>query len=154
MTLSKSRLEKVFFDKDADAKGYLTTREFKLAIIVVFGYKPSSREARRLIDPNSGLEGISLEAFISHCLELQRREDSSLEARRVFNSLDSAARGFLTVEDVRAVCRRVAPRIDAERIEAIVSAVDRNGHARIALGDFVDFYHMAKDLYEEEMVAS
>ena len=146
MTLSKSRLEQIFRDKDSGSKGYLTAREFKLAIIVAFGYKPSSRETRRLIDPDSGLEGVSLETFSTHCLQLQKREDPSLEARRVFNALDSASRGFVTAEDVQAACRRVAPGISRERIEAIVKAVDRSGHGRIALGDFVDLYLMANDL--------
>ena len=154
MTLSKSRLEQIFRQKDVDSKGHLTSREFKLAIIVVFGYKPSSREVRRLIDPKSGMQGISLDTFVSHCLRLREREDPSLEARRVFISLDSAARGFLTVEDVAAGCRRVAPGIGADRIEATVAAVDRSGHGRIALGDFVNLYYLAKDLEEEAMVST
>lgn len=146
MTLSKHRLEQIFRAKDVGSKGFLTIREFKLAVIVVFGYKPSSGEARRLVDPASGLDGISLDAFLTHCLRTQEKEDSSLEARRVFNALDVSARGFLTAEDVRAACRRVAPGIQSARIESIFSEIDRSGHGRIALGDFVDAYHMAKDL--------
>ena len=146
MKLSETRLDKIFRDYDFESKGFLTTRELKLAFIAVFGYKPSSAEARRLVDAESGLDGVSRDDFVAHCLRRQNKEDASLEVRRVFNALDSRARGFLTAEDIEAACRRVAPGIGADRIKSVIAEVDRSGNGRIALGDFIDCYHMAGDM--------
>ena len=170
MKLSSSRLRQIFHEYDSNGKGYLTRRELKLAIIAVFGYKPSSAETRRIIadsgtdkgaDRSAGnaassststesVTGVNLESFLSHCLRRQIKEDSSVEIRHVFNALDSQARGFLTIDDVEAACRRVAPGIGVEAIKSVVAEVDRSGHGRIALGDFFDLYHMAQEMNDEE----
>ena len=159
MQLSESRLRQIFQEYDSNGKGYLTKRELKLAFIVVFGYKPSSTEARRIIqsassisnapekeDADSVIEGIALADFVGLCSHRQQKEDSSLESRRVFNALDASARGFLTVDDVKSARRRVAAGLGDRLIENVVDEVDRSGHGRIALGDFFDLYNMAQDL--------
>ena len=153
MQLSEFQLRQIFHDYDSDRDGFLTRRQLKLAVIAVFGYKPSSTETRRLVDSSVfdedvGVEkeAVSLAGFLSFCQRRQAREDSSLETRRVFNALDQEARGFLTAEDVVSACQRVAPGLTEERIKAVVAEVDVSGHGRIALGDFFHLYHMAQEM--------
>ena len=58
-TLSSMRkITELFHEADTNDKGYLTREDFKFAMIVLFGYKPSKYEVDRLM-PNSNEMNLS-----------------------------------------------------------------------------------------------
>ncbi|XP_029424491.1 EF-hand calcium-binding domain-containing protein 11 isoform X3 [Nannospalax galili] len=102
----------VFKACDEDRKGYLSREDFKVAIVMLFGYKPSKIEADSVmssVDPNTS--GISLEKFLNI---LKKKKEAQLyrnEIRHIFTAFDMHYRGFLTLEDFKRAFSRVAPKL-------------------------------------------
>ncbi|XP_064342257.1 EF-hand calcium-binding domain-containing protein 11 isoform X5 [Camelus dromedarius] len=63
----------VFKACDEDNKGYLSREDFKVAVVMLFGYKPSKIEADSVmssVDPNTSVDTPhGLGTCCSHCLE-------------------------------------------------------------------------------------
>ncbi|XP_047677415.1 EF-hand calcium-binding domain-containing protein 11 isoform X5 [Tachysurus fulvidraco] len=115
---------RVFKQCDVEKKGYLSREDLKVAVVMLFGYKPSKSETSMMmeagVEPNCPgmmmsrsclITGVPLEHFVS----LMRRKlpagDPYEKTRQLFSAFDLHCRGFLKLEDFRNVFARVAPRL-------------------------------------------
>ncbi|XP_036127407.1 EF-hand calcium-binding domain-containing protein 11 isoform X3 [Molossus molossus] len=106
----------VFKACDEDNKGYLSREDFKVAVVMLFGYKPSKIEADAVMSSvNPSTSGIALEEFLSI---VRRKKEAQLywnEMRHIFTAFDRHYRGYLTLEDFQKAFKQVAPKLP-ERI--------------------------------------
>ncbi|KAF5922957.1 hypothetical protein HPG69_013303 [Diceros bicornis minor] len=116
---------KVFKACDEDNKGYLSREDFKVAIVMLFGYKPSKIEADSVmssINPNSS--GILLEEFLNI---VRKKKEARLywnEIRHIFTAFDRHYRGYLTLEDFEKAFRQVAPKLPERIILEVFSGTN------------------------------
>ncbi|XP_013833824.1 EF-hand calcium-binding domain-containing protein 11 isoform X8 [Sus scrofa] len=106
----------VFKACDEDNKGYLSREDFKVAIVMLFGYKPSKIEADSVmssVEPNTS--GIVLKEFLSIVRKKKEAQVYWNEIRHIFTAFDRHYRGYLTLEDFKKAFRQVAPKLP-ERI--------------------------------------
>ncbi|XP_061285669.1 EF-hand calcium-binding domain-containing protein 11 isoform X6 [Bos javanicus] len=121
----------VFKACDEDNKGYLSREDFKVAVVMLFGYKPSKIEADSVmssVDPNTS--GIRLKEFLDIVRKKKEAQLYRNEVRHIFTAFDRHYRGYLTLEDFKKAFKQVAPKL-SERIilevfsAGLVSAVPR-----------------------------
>ncbi|KAM7157900.1 EF-hand calcium-binding domain-containing protein 11 isoform 1-T1 [Molossus nigricans] len=123
----------VFKACDEDNKGYLSREDFKVAVVMLFGYKPSKIEADAVMSSvNPSTSGLALEEFLSI---VRRKKEAQLywnEMRRIFTAFDRHYRGYLTLEDFQKAFKQVAPklpeRIVLEVFRASVAGGGRGEH--------------------------
>lgn len=146
--------EEAFEAADDGRKGYLTAEDYKVAILSLFGYKPSRYEVDAVLRdtraPSSGSQGgVTKEQFVSLAANRIRQEDKEALARQVFTAFDVACRGFVQSEDCLRVFRTVAPRLVAtERVPDLFAEVDFNGDGRVSYRDFeIMMRHNENDKY-------
>ncbi|KAI2572350.1 EFCAB11 isoform 11 [Pan troglodytes] len=102
----------VFKACDEDHKGYLSREDFKTAVVMLFGYKPSKIEVDSVmssINPNTS--GILLEGFLNIVRKKKEAQRYRNEVRHIFTAFDTYYRGFLTLEDFKKAFRQVAPKL-------------------------------------------
>ncbi|XP_072819679.1 EF-hand calcium-binding domain-containing protein 11 isoform X10 [Vicugna pacos] len=127
----------VFKACDEDNKGYLSREDFKVAVVMLFGYKPSKIEADSVmssVDPNTS--GILLEGFLNIVRQKKEVQLYRNEIRHIFTAFDRHYRGYLTLEDFTKAFRQVAPKLP-ERI--ILEVFRLTTLARTSSGDTVLF---------------
>ncbi|XP_054547652.1 EF-hand calcium-binding domain-containing protein 11 isoform X2 [Talpa occidentalis] len=113
----------VFKACDEDNKGYLSREDFKVAVVMLFGYKPSKIEANSAmtsINPNAS--GILLEEFLNI---VRKKKEAQLfwnETRHIFSAFDRHYRGYLTLEDFQKAFGLVAPRLPERSVLDVFSA--------------------------------
>ncbi|KAL4656297.1 EF-hand calcium-binding domain-containing protein 11 [Arapaima gigas] len=131
-------LAMIFQRCDEGKKGYLTREDLKVAVVQLFGYKPSKVETNMLMDPalKADLPGVPLDLFVS----LMGRKLSVLDpyekTRQIFNVFDVRCRGFLTLEDFRRAFSRVAPRLADRTILEAFREVDQDSDGHVSFRDF------------------
>uniref|UniRef100_A0AC11DP82 EF-hand calcium binding domain 11 n=1 Tax=Ovis aries TaxID=9940 RepID=A0AC11DP82_SHEEP len=106
----------VFRACDEDNKGYLSREDFKVAVVMLFGYKPSKIEADSVmssVDPNTS--GIQLKEFLDIVRKKKEAQLYRNEVRHIFTAFDRHYRGYLTLEDFKKAFKQVAPKL-SERI--------------------------------------
>ncbi|XP_046296639.1 EF-hand calcium-binding domain-containing protein 11 isoform X4 [Marmota monax] len=117
----------VFKACDEDNKGYLSREDFKVAFVMLFGYKPSKIEADSVMSSkNSSTSGVSLEEFLNIIRKKKEVQLYHNEIRHIFTAFDMHYRGFLTLEDFQRAFRLVAPKLP----ERTVLEVFRSGGRR------------------------
>ncbi|XP_032200587.1 EF-hand calcium-binding domain-containing protein 11 isoform X4 [Mustela erminea] len=107
----------VFKACDEDNKGYLSREDFKVAVIMLFGYKPSKIEAdfaMSSVNPNAS--GISLEEFLSIVRKKKEVRLHWNEIRHIFTAFDRHYRGYLTLEDFKTAFKQVAPKLSERTV--------------------------------------
>ncbi|XP_006986924.1 EF-hand calcium-binding domain-containing protein 11 isoform X1 [Peromyscus maniculatus bairdii] len=127
----------VFKACDEDNKGYLSREDFKVAIVMLFGYKPSKIEADSVMSAvNPNTSGISLEGFLN---VVKRKKEAQLyrsEIRHIFTAFDMHYRGFLTLEDFNRAFSRVAPKLPARTVLEVFREADRDSDGHVSFRDF------------------
>ncbi|XP_022432014.1 EF-hand calcium-binding domain-containing protein 11 isoform X4 [Delphinapterus leucas] len=106
----------VFKACDEENKGYLSREDFKVAVVMLFGYKPSKIEADSVmssVDPNTS--GILLKEFLDIVRKKNEAQLYRNEIRHIFTAFDRHYRGYLTLEDFKKAFKQVAPKL-SERI--------------------------------------
>ncbi|XP_005390332.1 PREDICTED: EF-hand calcium-binding domain-containing protein 11 isoform X2 [Chinchilla lanigera] len=127
----------VFKACDEDNKGYLSREDFKVAVVMLFGYKPSKIEANSVmssINPNTS--GIVLGEFLNI---VRKKKEAQLywnEIRHIFTAFDVHYRGYLTLEDFKKAFRQVAPRLPARTVLEVFREVDRDSDGHVSFRDF------------------
>lgn len=133
-------LHKVFQDCDAKNKDYLSREDFKIAVVLLFGYKPSKYEVDQMIgkycqeNPKNG--GLNFEQFLEVMKPKLFAKNEDEEIRQTFMAFDSQCNGFLKLEDLKKVFSQVAPNFPAHRIDNIFRELDSNGDGRVSFKDF------------------
>ncbi|KAM5274677.1 EF-hand calcium-binding domain-containing protein 11 [Ctenodactylus gundi] len=128
---------KVFKACDEDNKGYLSREDFKVAVVMLFGYKPSKIEADSVmssINPNTS--GILLGDFLNIVRKKKEAQLYQNEIRHIFTAFDAHYRGFLTLEDFKKAFRRVAPKLRERTVLEVFREVDRDSDGHVSFRDF------------------
>ncbi|XP_016009855.1 EF-hand calcium-binding domain-containing protein 11 isoform X3 [Rousettus aegyptiacus] len=112
----RKKLAEVFKACDEDNKGYLSREDFKVAVVMLFGYKPSKIEADSVMSSlNPDASGLSLEEFLNFVKKKKELQLYRNEIRHIFTAFDRHYRGYLTLEDFQKAFKQVAPKLP-ERI--------------------------------------
>ena len=141
--------EDAFAAADDGQKGYLTAEDYKVAILSLFGYKPSRYEVlgvwRDNCDASGGSHGgltkdqfvcLTKDQFVSLVAQRIQRQDKDGMARQVFLAFDVCCKGFLTERDCLRAFQSVAPHLATDRIPDLFREVDWNRDGRVSYKDF------------------
>uniref|UniRef100_A0A4W3GLE5 EF-hand calcium-binding domain-containing protein 11-like n=1 Tax=Callorhinchus milii TaxID=7868 RepID=A0A4W3GLE5_CALMI len=103
----------VFRECDCGGKGYLSGEDLKMAVVTIFGYKPSKMETDRMMAPALGkhLPGMSLDQFLSLMSSKVATQDGYEQTRQIFTAFDVHCRSFLSREDFKRAFASVAPHL-------------------------------------------
>ncbi|XP_059579150.1 EF-hand calcium-binding domain-containing protein 11 isoform X3 [Alligator mississippiensis] len=108
----RERYARVFAACDEDSKGYLSREDFKVAVVMLFGYKPSKVEVNSVMaslqQKNSG---VLLEEFLNLMTTKKSAQLYHSEIRQIFTAFDMQCRGFLTLEDFKKAFDSIAPKL-------------------------------------------
>ncbi|XP_059901894.1 EF-hand calcium-binding domain-containing protein 11 isoform X2 [Gadus macrocephalus] len=131
------RIATVFELCDEDQDGLLTREDLKVAVVMLFGYKPSKSEADKLMGDRRE-RALTLQMFEALMTEKLSEEepDSYVRARRVFGAFDAHRRGFLKEEDFEAAFRTVAPLLPQRTASEAFRHADRDSDGHISFKDF------------------
>lgn len=127
----------VFKACDEDNKGYLSREDFKVAFVMLFGYKPSKIEADSVTTSiNSSTSGISLGEFLNIVRKKKEVQLYRNEIRHIFTAFDVHYRGFLTLEDFKRAFRQVAPKLPERTVLEVFREVDQDSDGHVSFRDF------------------
>ncbi|XP_047594261.1 EF-hand calcium-binding domain-containing protein 11 isoform X2 [Lutra lutra] len=127
----------VFKACDEDNKGYLSREDFKVAVLMLFGYKPSKIEAdftMSSVNPNAS--GILLEEFLSIVRKKKEVRLHWNEIRHIFTAFDRHYRGYLTLEDFKKAFKQVAPKLSERTVLDVFREVDQDSDGLVSFRDF------------------
>ncbi|XP_073783331.1 EF-hand calcium-binding domain-containing protein 11 isoform X1 [Danio rerio] len=114
----RKKIELVFHQCDVDKKGYLSREDLKIAVVMLFGYKPSKSETNILMENGTikDCKGVPLEPFATLMRRKMSAEDPYEKARQIFSAFDVHCRGFLKLDDFKSAFKRVAPRLQERTV--------------------------------------
>ena len=130
---------------DTSRDGFLTRKEYKIAVTALLGYKPSKYETDRLLSEHgqdhhladgSIVKGIPFETFKSLMLPKLQHRDSDEIIRQIFLALDIQCRGFLTIEEVTQAFHEVIPAMPQDQVKQLFKEIDMDEDGRISYKDF------------------
>ncbi|KAM9090484.1 EF-hand calcium-binding domain-containing protein 11 isoform 1-T1 [Megaptera novaeangliae] len=127
----------VFKACDEENKGYLSREDFKVAVVMLFGYKPSKIEADAVmssVDPNTS--GILLKEFLDIVRKKKEAQLYRNEIRHIFTAFDRHYRGYLTLEDFKKAFKQVAPKLSERIILEVFREVDQDSDGHVSFKDF------------------
>ncbi|XP_055028108.2 EF-hand calcium-binding domain-containing protein 11 isoform X4 [Misgurnus anguillicaudatus] len=109
----RKKFETVFHQSDLGRKGYLSREDLKVAVVMLFGYKPSKSETDMLMESGfyKDWPGVPLNQFTSLMGWKMSAEDPYEKMRQIFSAFDFHCRGFLKLEDFKSAFKRVAPHL-------------------------------------------
>ncbi|XP_028813425.1 EF-hand calcium-binding domain-containing protein 11 [Denticeps clupeoides] len=112
--IDKKRFTEVFHLCDVDKKGFLNREDLKIAVVMLFGYKPSKSETDMIMGHGTHgdlPEGVPLERFVPLMGTKLAAEDPYERTMQIFSAFDAHCRGFLKLEDFKRALAQVAPRL-------------------------------------------
>ncbi|XP_062863336.1 EF-hand calcium-binding domain-containing protein 11 [Trichomycterus rosablanca] len=142
----RKKFVSVFEQCDVENKGYLSREDLKIAVVMLFGYKPSKSETSMMMETGTVPDspGVSVEQFVSLMGRKLSAEDSYEKTRQIFSAFDVHCRGFLKLEDFRSVFARVAPRLPERTVLEAFRHVDHDWDGHISFKDFEDIISFAQ----------
>ncbi|XP_066463669.1 EF-hand calcium-binding domain-containing protein 11 isoform X2 [Eleutherodactylus coqui] len=112
----RRRFLQVFKACDEDKKGYLSREDLKVAVVMLFGYKPSKIEVDTMVPSLSKTGGVRPDEFV-RLMALKRSAQLSFGyQRQIFSVFDTHCRGFLNVDDFKRAFKRVAPHLSEQTV--------------------------------------
>jgi len=138
-------IEGAFNLADTSKKGYLTVKDYKIAVTALLGYKPSKFEcdriliehgSSRVLKDGSTAKVILHETFNALMLPKIYQRDSDEIIRQIFLALDTQCRGFLTIEEVIQGFHEVIPTLPQHQVKQFFKEVDLDEDGRISYKDF------------------
>ncbi|XP_051885703.1 EF-hand calcium-binding domain-containing protein 11 isoform X2 [Pristis pectinata] len=125
----KSHCAVVFRECDSGQKGYLSREDLKVAVVTMFGYKPSKMETDMLLASvlENHLPGLPLDQFTNIMCRKLAAMDRYEEARQIFSAFDVHCRSFLTVEDFKRAFAKVAPHLPDQTVLEAFSVLGTSG---------------------------
>uniref|UniRef100_A0A4W5R201 EF-hand calcium binding domain 11 n=1 Tax=Hucho hucho TaxID=62062 RepID=A0A4W5R201_9TELE len=136
--VDKKKFDTVYELCDTDKKGYLNREDLKMAVVMLFGYKPSKSETNMLMDQAQAKDspGVCIEMFVCLMGRKLSSDDQYQKTRQIFNSFDVNCRGFLKLEDFRAAFSRVAPRLPERTVLEAFRLADQDSDGHVSFRDF------------------
>ncbi|XP_041122970.1 EF-hand calcium-binding domain-containing protein 11 isoform X2 [Polyodon spathula] len=117
--IEKNKFAMVFQHCDEDKKGYLSREDVKVAVVMLFGYKPSKTETDVMMASvmQANIPGMPLDHFISLMGRKLAAQDNYEKTRQIFTGFDIHCRGFLTMEDFKKAFASVAPHLPERTVQ-------------------------------------
>uniref|UniRef100_A0A8D0H4P2 EF-hand calcium binding domain 11 n=1 Tax=Sphenodon punctatus TaxID=8508 RepID=A0A8D0H4P2_SPHPU len=131
---------------DEDNKGYLSREDFKVAVVILFGYKPSKVEVDSVMasaQPNNS--GISIEMFLNLMNTKKAAQLYHSEMRQIFTAFDMQCKGFLTLEDFRKAFSIVVPKLPERIILEAFREVDQDSDGLVGFREFESAMNYGQD---------
>uniref|UniRef100_A0AAY4A405 EF-hand domain-containing protein n=1 Tax=Denticeps clupeoides TaxID=299321 RepID=A0AAY4A405_9TELE len=119
---------KVFHLCDVDKKGFLNREDLKIAVVMLFGYKPS-----KVI---FFVVWVPLERFVPLMGTKLAAEDPYERTMQIFSAFDAHCRGFLKLEDFKRALAQVAPRLPERTVLEVFRHVDQDSDGFVSFKDF------------------
>ena len=130
---------------DTSRMGFLTRKDYKVAVTALLGYKPSKYETDRLLNEHGKdqlladgnlIKGIPFETFKSLMLPKMYQRDNDEMIRQIFLALDVQCRGFLTPQEVTQAFHEVIPTMPQDQVKQFFKEIDMDEDGRISYKDF------------------
>ena len=133
-----SSIQEAFCLADIDSKGYLNKFDVKVAMVSLFGYKPSSFEVDEMMSKidSSQCPGITMELFQQLASNKIKAQDDDDQIRQIFRACDLECRGFITLENAKRIFLQVAHFMDVQTIERVFREIDGDRDGRVSYKDF------------------
>lgn len=133
----RKECERVFHDSDSQDKGYLSQEDYKVAVLSIFGYKPSKYELATVWGGvTSASSGMDKPTFVGLMLQRLQQQDQDELIRQIFVAFDVQSQGFLTLENAKKAFKEVVPRLDGELVAGCFRELDGNCDGRVSYRDF------------------
>ncbi|XP_048341305.1 EF-hand calcium-binding domain-containing protein 11 [Sphaerodactylus townsendi] len=142
----RKRWVKAFEACDEGNKGYLSREDYKVAVVMLFGYKPSKMEADSVMaSVQQNQLGVSLDAFLSLMRTKKTSQLYHSEARHLFTAFDMQCKGFLSLDDFKKAFRIVAPKLPERTIVETFREVDQDSDGLISFKEFESAMNYGQD---------
>ncbi|XP_029453635.1 EF-hand calcium-binding domain-containing protein 11 [Rhinatrema bivittatum] len=133
----RNKFAEVFKKCDENNKGYLSREDVKVAVMMLFGYKPSKREVESMMSAvQQTTTGMLLDGFLKSMSTKKAAQQCYDEARQIFTAFDNQYRGFLTCDDFKTVFRRIVPHFSERMIIETFREVDQDSDGHVSYKDF------------------
>jgi len=144
-----SHIQEAFSLADIDNKGYLSRFDLKVAMVSLFGYKPSSFEVNDIISKIDKNEcpGITFDQFTVIASNKLKAQDDDDYIRQIFRACDLECRGFITLENAKKIFGQAAPFMDIMTVERVFKELDGDRDGRVS---YKDFEYMMKYVIDNE----
>ncbi|XP_020663236.2 EF-hand calcium-binding domain-containing protein 11 isoform X1 [Pogona vitticeps] len=142
----RRRWVKAFEACDEDMKGYLNREDYKVAVVMLFGYKPSKVEVDSVMaSVKQSQSGVSLEEFVKLMSAKKPAHFYCSEVRQLFTVFDRQCKGFLSFEDFKKAFSIVAPKLPERIIIEAFREVDQDSDGHISFRDFESAMNYGQD---------
>uniref|UniRef100_A0A8B9Q2L6 EF-hand calcium binding domain 11 n=1 Tax=Apteryx owenii TaxID=8824 RepID=A0A8B9Q2L6_APTOW len=132
--------QSVFEACDEDNKGYLSREDFKVALVMLFGYKPSKVQVDSVMSSVFiyifHFLGILLEKFLNLMSTKKAVQLFDSETRHIFTAFDMQDRGFLTLEDFKKAFNSISPKLFERIVVEAFREVDQDSGGHISFKEF------------------
>lgn len=144
-----SHIQEAFSLADVDNKGYLSRFDLKVAMVSLFGYKPSSFEVDDIISKidMSQCPGVTFDQLQLIASNKLKAQDGDDHIRQIFRACDLECRGFITLDNAKKIFTQAAPFMDAQTVEKGFKEIDGDRDGRVS---YKDFEFMMKYIVEDE----
>uniref|UniRef100_A0A803J684 EF-hand calcium binding domain 11 n=1 Tax=Xenopus tropicalis TaxID=8364 RepID=A0A803J684_XENTR len=134
---STSQGFQVFQLCDEGNKGYLSREDLKVAVVMLFGYKPSKLEVDSMLSSFMiNTTGVTSDNFLKMMALKKAAQLSFGNQREIFSVFDVHCRGFLTLEDFKRAFRQVAPHLSERTVVEAFREVDQDSDGLVSYKDF------------------
>ncbi|XP_042324761.1 EF-hand calcium-binding domain-containing protein 11 isoform X2 [Sceloporus undulatus] len=135
---------------DEDKKGYLSREDYKVAVVMLFGYKPSKVEVDSVMASiNQNQPGVSLEEFLKLMSTKKSVHFYHSEIRHLFTVFDRQCNGFLSFEDLKKAFNIVAPKLPERIIVEVFREVDQDSDGHISFKEFESAMNYGQENFSE-----
>uniref|UniRef100_A0A8C5R701 EF-hand calcium binding domain 11 n=1 Tax=Leptobrachium leishanense TaxID=445787 RepID=A0A8C5R701_9ANUR len=132
----RSKFIKVFHACDKGSKGYLSREDLKVAVVMLFGYKPPKIEVDSMITLMPKATGVTPDAFVRMMSTKKAAQLSTGDERQIFQVFDAHCRGYLSMDDFKRAFKRVTPHLSEQTVLEAFREVDRDSDGMICYKDF------------------
>jgi len=140
-------LSKAFMFGDINKRGYLNKEDLKVAMLFLFGYKPSKYEINQLMKCEKQIKDDNLcmtfSTFKSVMLCKLQAEDEDQKIRELFCMLDVKCQGYLTEEDIQLAFKHIAPNLSNSNILACWTDLCKHKDSKLS---YREFEHVLKSV--------
>ena len=124
---------------DENGNGFLSREDLKVAMLFLFGYKPSKYEIDQLMrcEKHSELNDVmSFGTFSKIMTEKLQIESEDQRTREFFLMLDVKCKGFLTIDDLQHAFKQCAPAISHSTVLSCFKEMCHHADGKLSYREF------------------
>jgi Ca2+-binding EF-hand superfamily protein len=139
----KREIEEIFQLFDTDGSGTMELPELSVVFWALgFLLEPGDTE-RRVSDyfgiPEEELNDFSLTMnhFTEFMAEQIRTRENTEMLRLTFSLFDHEKKGYITMRDIKRVCREINEQVSEQELEMMMSHIDKSGDGSVTLDEWI-----------------